>query len=88
MGAGERLRVGQRDMRWRVNAAFRVRYALFILGAAHRGALAVAAARGGNLGVLQWARENGCEWDKRVCSQAAEGGHLGVLQWARENGCE
>jgi len=45
------------------------------------------ASYGGHLGVLQWARENGCKWDTRTCWGAAEGGHLGVLQWARANGC-
>ena len=46
------------------------------------------AALGGELGVLQWARANGCEWDSEVCRAAAGGGHLAVLRWARENGCE
>ena len=45
------------------------------------------AAIGGHLDVLQWARRNGCPWDKRTCSRAAFGGHLPVLQWARENDC-
>ena len=42
----------------------------------------------GNLEVLKWARENGCEWNSYTCSYAAEGGHLEVLKWARDNGCE
>ena len=46
-----------------------------------------AAARGGHLEVLQWARANGCPWDEMTCSRAAEGGHLELLQWARANGC-
>jgi len=37
--------------------------------------------------LLQWARENGCPWDARVCAAAARGGHLETLQWARANGC-
>jgi len=37
--------------------------------------------------VLQWARANGCPWDKRTCHAAAEVGHLEVLQWACANGC-
>ena len=45
------------------------------------------AAGGGHLQVLQWARANGCTWNKDVCSKAALGGHLQVLQWARANGC-
>ena len=38
--------------------------------------------------VLQWARQNGCQWDEDACRVAAEEGHLEVLQWARQNGCE
>jgi hypothetical protein len=34
----------------------------------------------GWLGVLQWARANGCPWDESTCAQAAAGGHLEVLQ--------
>jgi hypothetical protein len=45
------------------------------------------AARRGHLEVLQWARENGCHWDKWTCAYAAKCGHLEILQWARENGC-
>jgi len=45
------------------------------------------AAEGGHLHILQWARENGCPWDKYTCAEAAEGGHFHILQWARENGC-
>ena len=41
-----------------------------------------------DLGMLQWARENGCPWDSDTCALAARGGHLSVLQWAHENGCE
>ena len=37
--------------------------------------------------MLQWARTNGCPWNKRTCAAAAEGGHLEVLQWLRANGC-
>jgi hypothetical protein len=29
-----------------------------------------AAAAGGHLAVLQWARQHGCTWDKEVCSSA------------------
>ena len=40
---------------------------------------------GGHLGVLQWARANGCPWDEETCANAAEGGHLETLKWgARE----
>ena len=46
------------------------------------------AAREGQLEVLKWARDRGCQWNAGTCSGAAEGGHLDVLQWARANGCE
>jgi hypothetical protein len=36
--------------------------------------------------VLQWARTNGCPWNRNTCAEAARGGHLEVLQWARTNG--
>ena len=32
------------------------------------------AAKKGHLEVLQWARANGCPWDRYTCSWAAEGG--------------
>ena len=44
-------------------------------------------AKRGHLGLLQWARANGCRWNARTCANAAAGGHLHVLQWARESGC-
>ena len=37
--------------------------------------------------VLQWARANGCGWDKGTCRAAAQSGHLEMLQWACANGC-
>jgi len=45
------------------------------------------AARGGHLETLQWAREQGCQWDAWTCYDADFGGHLEVLQWARQHGC-
>ena len=44
-------------------------------------------ARYGHLDCLQWARANGCPWDKWTCSYAAAGGHLEILQWARSQEC-
>ncbi len=44
-------------------------------------------AQKGCLGVLQWARSQGCPWDTWTCASAAKGGHLEVLQWARSQGC-
>ena len=49
--------------------------------------LCTSAAKGGQLEVLEWLRENECPWDEETCTEAASGGHLEVLQWARENGC-
>ena len=37
--------------------------------------------------MLQWARANGCPWNKWTCMYAAQGGYLEVLQWLRANGC-
>jgi hypothetical protein len=51
-----------------------------------RGTCAVAAQKG-HLEVLQWARANGCPWDKETCRLAAMGGHLEVLLWLRANDC-
>ena len=47
----------------------------------------MAAAEGGHLELLQWARANGCLWNEDTCWMAAGGGHLEMLQWARANGC-
>ncbi len=44
-------------------------------------------AKQGRLEILKWARENGCEWDQRTCSEAARYGHFELLKWALENGC-
>jgi hypothetical protein len=45
-----------------------------------------AAAKGGHLEMLKWAREQDppCFWDWKTCAAAAEGGQLEVLRWARE----
>jgi hypothetical protein len=49
--------------------------------------LCALAARNGHLGMLQWARANGCPWDEVTCRRAARNGDLKMLQWARANGC-
>ena len=72
MGARERMSVGRRDLRE---------------GGVGRTLGAAAAAEGGHLELLRWARENGCPWDEATPAFAAEGGHLELLRWARENGC-
>jgi len=51
-----------------------------------------AAAKGGQLHVLQWLRaqwprRRDCSWDYRTCYWAARGGHLKLLKWLREEGC-
>ena len=46
--------------------------------------MCAAAARGGYLEILQWARANGCDWDHSVIAQARTDE---IRQWARENGC-
>jgi hypothetical protein len=46
-----------------------------------------AAARFGQLHILQYLHTNHCPWDSVVCSNAARNGHLTLLQWARENHC-
>jgi hypothetical protein len=44
-----------------------------------------AAAGGGHLAVLRWARAQlpPCPWDEWTCEAAAFGGHLAVLEWLR-----
>ena len=46
-----------------------------------------AIASGGELSVLQWARENGCPWDDATIKCSARHGHLELLKWAVEHGC-
>jgi hypothetical protein len=50
--------------------------------------IAKVAACSGSLQVLEWSRQNGCDWNARVCSAAARNGHFGVLKWARQNDCD
>ena len=45
------------------------------------------AARYRHLEILQWAREEGYEWNMYTCWVAANNGHLEVLKWAINNGC-
>jgi hypothetical protein len=48
-------------------------------------ATCAAAAKGGHVEVLAWARNYyiPCAWDESACVRAAEQGHLEVLQWLR-----
>ncbi len=41
----------------------------------------------GNLDVLKWAKENGCNLNDYVFINAACNGHLNILNWAKENSC-
>ena len=52
------------------------------------GKLTQAAARGGQLHVLQWLRAQGCPWSTDTFSSAARRGHLEILQWLRAAGCD
>jgi hypothetical protein len=46
-----------------------------------------AAAEGGHLEVLQWARAHDCPWNEaRVREYAAAGGHVDMLGWLDEHG--
>ena len=44
------------------------------------------AAEGGHLEVLQWARANGCPWDRDTIRLARANGHDDVVIWAKANG--
>ena len=39
------------------------------------------------VGLIKWARAEGCPLDARTCACAARGGHLKVLKWLRKRGC-
>jgi len=45
------------------------------------------AARGGNLNVLQYLRENNCPMNELCYSEAARGGHMHILRWLQEINC-
>ena len=45
------------------------------------------AASMGNLEMVKWMRENGCEWDCWTTGYAAGGGHIELLEWLREQNC-
>ena len=40
----------------------------------------------GNVGLLQWARDNGCRLKSDICESAAEAGQVELLKWLREKG--
>ena len=42
----------------------------------------------GSVGLLTWAKANGCPWGARTCELAGAGGRVEVLKWAREQGCD
>ena len=73
-----------------VTSVARLRWALEH-GCRWNGLICAAAAAGGHIGVLQWARDQDppCPWDGKncaaaTCRAAAAGGHLEVLKWLRE----
>jgi hypothetical protein len=41
---------------------------------------------GGHLEVLQWARANGCPWNKYTIVRVCQYGHDDVVIWAKANG--
>lgn len=41
----------------------------------------------GNVSVLQFAHNHGCDWDEEICCRAAANGHLDCLKYAHEQGC-
>lgn len=45
-----------------------------------------AAARGGYLKLLKWARSHKCPWDAKIISWASKAGHEPVVAWALANG--
>lgn len=45
------------------------------------------AAQAGHLHIIQWARENGCEWNDETCKVAVESGHWDIARWCIDNGC-
>jgi len=45
------------------------------------------AARNGNIPILEWLMENGCELDKNLFCGAAGGGHLNVFRFLEEKNC-
>ena len=47
----------------------------------------IKAAESGQLEVLIWAKENGCEFDEEIFATAAKSGKLDIIQWLQENGC-
>jgi hypothetical protein len=46
-----------------------------------------AAAAGAHVHVLQFLRDEGCEWHESACSAAARNAHMPTLKWLREQGC-
>lgn len=45
------------------------------------------AASGGKRDIIQFLRENGCEWDWAIPCIVARCGHLELLKWMKEEGC-
>lgn len=49
--------------------------------------LCSAAARQGNLTILQYLRRKGCPWDSWTCVEASTYNRNDILLWARDHGC-
>lgn len=47
-----------------------------------------AAAAGGHLHIVRWAREKGCPWSRSTVSTALANGHLDFAKWCLAHGCE
>ena len=43
--------------------------------------------KAGHLHILEYAINNGCQWNEGTCMAAAGAGHLHILKWAYNNGC-
>ena len=46
-----------------------------------------AAARKGNIDLMQWLLDHGCPWDEWCCHVAAQEGNVKALEWLRCKGC-
>jgi len=45
------------------------------------------AAGTGNVEMLRFLKENGCDWDVQTYYHAIQNGHLEVVKWLKANGC-
>ena len=45
------------------------------------------AAQAGHLHILEWARNNGSEWNEATCMAAAKAGRWNIAKWCIDHGC-